>query len=73
MVQCSRSDTQVQRRSNATADKTAPGSCHDCGAHGLESFYRLSRLGYNLCPACFQMRSELAPRNLGEKLVASEF
>jgi hypothetical protein len=36
-----------------TAD---PATCHDCGAHALETFYSSARLGYDLCVACFQPR-----------------
>ncbi len=34
----------------------APGTCHDCGIPSAGVFYRLSRLGYNVCPRCFQSR-----------------
>lgn len=31
-------------------------TCHDCGAHGLETFYSSSRLGHDLCGTCFKSR-----------------
>ncbi len=54
-------DSSTEVRYPAQPKPTATGSCHDCGAHGLEVFYRLSTLGYNVCPRCFDSRLEGYP------------